>query len=139
MIALVLEWVKKLTGLGSWAGMATLAVGLLVGVGGIAGWLREDALSDCNARWELEIAKRNASLRDAVSKAEIKLKGVELKLADALRDAEAAKISEAAALEKQRAETPQSADCSKCRVPNERIWLRRDRTGSARSSVSPGS
>lgn len=132
----LLEWVKKLTGLSAWAGTTTLVVGVLVAVGGIAGWLREDALNDCNVKWELQIAKRSAALKEQVANAEIAMKSLELRLAEALREAEVSKANETKALEKQRENTPQTADCAKCRIPNERIWLRRNQTGRANSSDS---
>ena len=133
----LLKWITNVTGLGAWTGGVTIMVGLLVAVGGIAGWLREDALSDCNARWKLELATRNSVLKDEVAAAAIKMKGLELKLAEALREADVAKENERIALEKQRETVPQTTDCLKCRVPNERLWRRP--ASSTRGGINSGS
>lgn len=139
MLTLVLSWVKRVTGLGSFAGVATILAGLVVGVGGLAAWLRDDAVRDCNAQWELEVTRRGAALRDAVAKQALQLKDAERKLTEALASAEAAKESERIALEKQRETIKSSKSCIECRIPNERIWLRRDRTSSPRSGSGAGS
>lgn len=138
-MTLVLEWVKKLLGIGGLAGSLTLVAGVLVLIGAISNWLRDDAIKDCNASWKLVLTQRTAKLQTEATANALRVKELEQKLSEALADADAAKQSEKVALEKQRESIPENPDCTKCRIPNERIWLRRDGKAAARSSLRPGS
>jgi hypothetical protein len=139
MLSVVMGWFKKVTGLGQLTGVATILAGLMVGIGGLAAWLRDDAVKECNLGWELTHAKRTAGLKDQVEKQTLALKSLELKLTEAQADAERAREGEKVALEKQREAMPSTADCVKCRIPNERIWLRRSSGAPKASGGSPGS
>lgn len=105
-------------------GTATIVAGMVVAVGAAGAWMREDGIHDCNAAWELRLAKANESIvRDLAIKQQ---KLEELQRILAATEAEAARLNgeNNDLLAKQRSSVPLSSACLACRIPNERLWLR---------------
>lgn len=121
---LILSKLKVLLGVTNLAGAATVVVGLVVALSAAAGWMREDAIKDCNAQWELKLAKANAELAKAVSLRDAQLTNLQEKLRLAQDAQAAAQVETSRVLELQREQIPLSEACMACRVPNEHLWVR---------------
>lgn len=113
-----------------------MGIGLVFG--GAATWLREDAINDTNAKWELKVAIAAIVSHNEVQERQLKIERLEKTLAlKEQEDVEKIKADQEA-LSKQAADFPLSGDCTRCRIPNERIWVRgaKDLAG---KSGNPGS
>lgn len=111
-------------------GWVFVAGSMVLGLSASAHWLREDAFNDCNAQWELKIAKANASVLAGVAEKDRKIKDLETKLLSVADKADQMEKENALLLKVQRDGTPLGDDCKRCRVPNARIWLRPNTAGS---------
>ena len=120
-------WNPLSLGLGftKWAGAGTLVMGFLVGSSALAVWLRDDAIKDCNAAWELKIAKANNDLVTQLAAKQARITALEVRLAEGEAKASLEDIKRKEELEKQREQIALSKECDACRIPNERIWVRR--------------
>jgi len=120
-----------------------ILAGLIFSFAGAATWLREDAINDTNQRWEAKIAVERIAAHNALAEKQLDLEKVQKQLALKEQDDENKRKNDQAEVEKQKVDFPLSPECMRCRVPNERIWVRGDKTNplvGARSSVSkPGS
>lgn len=116
-----------------WLGYAFLAGGLLLGLSASAHWLREDAFNDCNAGWQLKVAKENEAILLKAAVQGKKIWELETKLLSLADKATAMEAENAKLLKDQRDAVPQTDDCKRCRVPSARIWVR---PSPARSSVT---
>lgn len=137
----IVTWVSEALGLKKFLGTATIIAGVLVITSAAVAWLRDDATRDCNVQWELKVAKANQKLFDDIAMKAVLLQEVQEKLRVEKEAKEAALDQYRTALEKQRETIPLSKACTECRIPNERLWLRRA-TGSGtpdRSKSGPGS
>lgn len=134
-------WISEAIGLKKVFSVATIVAGVLVISSAAIGWLREDAVNDCNAQWELKLAKANGELKERLAKQEIAFADLQNKLRDVQVAEEASRNENLNLLEKQRETVPLSQACISCRIPNERIWVRRDKGSGAsgRSEARPGS
>jgi len=113
-------------------GVLTAAGAVFLAIMSISAWIREDAIRDNDQAWELKIAKKNQELHNKVGEQNLKLAELERKLIEADQALAAATELNRRALEKQRVSVPLSEACTACRVPNERLWLRKPpRTGFA--------
>lgn len=128
-------------------GVLTAIGAVFLAVVSISAWLRDDAISDNNREWELKIAKRNQELHNKIGEQNLKLSELERKLLEADQALQAATELNRKALEKQRVSVPLSAACDACRIPNERLWLRKptrvglpgdDLNGGQAASSQPG-
>lgn len=109
-------------------GIGTVIAGVVVVSSSLAAWLVEDRVSACNAGWEWKIADANLRLQEANSKAEAKINELTAALRDAEEKALVSAVKDEAILEKQRESEKLPADCSKCRIPNGWVWVRKDAT-----------
>lgn len=136
-----------ITGTSGFFGIGTLILGIIVALAAAASWMREDALNDCNTQWELKLAKANQELHNKIGEKNLKITALEKKLLEVDAALAAAVDLNRRALEKQRETVPLSDACTACRVPNERLWLRRPAKigveggveGGGRSASSAGS
>jgi len=124
------------------AGMVAILGGLFI-FAGAATWLREDGISDTNAKWELKVSQAAIAAHNAVAEKQLEVERLQKKLAlKEVEDAEKARM-DAEVLAKQQADFPLSPECMRCRVPNERIWVRGGKGDGAKSqssiSKTPGS
>ena len=107
-------------------GIGTVIAGVVVVSSSLAAWLVEDRVSACNAGWEWKVADANLRLKEAESKATAKINELTAALRDAEEKALVNAVKDEAVLEKQREAEKLPADCSKCRVPNGWVWVRKD-------------
>ncbi len=140
MLAKILEAVGfKMPSL---TGPLTWLLGIAMVFGGAATWLREDAISDTNAKWELKASQAAIAAHNAVAEKQLIIERLTQKLVEKENaDVEKAKL-DIENLAKQSEEFPLSKECSLCLVPNERIWLRRNQDVAGKSSKpisKPGS
>ncbi len=140
MLAKVLEAIGfKMPSL---TGPLTWLVGITMIFGGAATWLREDAISDTNQKWELKASQAAMVAHNAVAEKQLEIERLSKKLIEKeTQDAEKVKL-DLESLAKQSEEFPLSKECSLCLVPNERIWLRRNQDVAGKSSKpisKPGS
>ena len=135
----IISWFSAALGLKKFAGTATLVAGIVVVFSTATAWLRDDALKDCNAAWELKLVKESKDLAAKVAARESSLAEMSLKLKELQGEKESALGKYQQLLEKQRASVPLSKACSECRIPNERIWVRPGARTSSRIQTDPGS
>jgi len=118
----------------------TLPLMLLLGVvfvmSAAAAWMREDGIRDCTVQWELKLASETLSLKNRVLAAQQEHAALLGKLREAEDKLTEVQNANATTLAKQKEDFPLSADCSKCRIPNERIWVRPDKGDSKQSRIS---
>jgi hypothetical protein len=118
--------------------------GVLLAVGGAITWLREDAINDTNAKWELKASQAALAAHNEVQERQLLVEKLQRALAiKEIAENEKAKLDEAE-LAKQATDFPLSPECMRCRVPNERLWLRGTPAVAPKSSgiglkASPGS
>lgn len=106
-------------------GVVTAIGAVFLAVVSISAYIRDDAISDNNREWELKIAKKNQELHNRIGEQNLKLMELEKKLVEADQALAAATDLNRKALEKQRVSIPLSEACTACRIPNERLWLRK--------------
>ena len=111
--------------IGKIIGYSTVVMGVLVLFGAALGLVREDATNDCNVAWKSKIELQTANLRAQIAEQAkvIALKDQQLEVA--VKTADEAMAKAKVELETQRASNPLSVDCTRCRVPNQYIWLRK--------------
>jgi hypothetical protein len=127
-------------------GLGNVAIvgGVLLAVGGAITWLREDAINDTNAKWELKASQAALAAHNEVQERQLLVEKLQRALAiKEIAENEKAKLDEAE-LAKQATDFPLSPECMRCRVPNERLWLRGTPAVAPKSSgiglkASPGS
>lgn len=102
----------------------TTYAAVFLGATAALAWIREDAVRDTNAVWELKIVEQTAELKSEVARRVKKLE--ELQRILSATEMEAARLTKENSehLEKQRETVPLSQACTACRIPNERLWLR---------------
>ncbi len=126
----------------SLTGPLTWLVGITMIFGGAATWLREDAIADTNAKWEIKASQAALIAHNAVAEKQLEIERLTKKLVEKENaDVEKAKL-DIESLAKQSEEFPLSEECRKCSIPNERIWLRRNQDMAGKSSKpisKPGS
>lgn len=138
-MGVILDLLKKfIPGLGGLSGPVVWILGITFIAGGAATWLREDAINDTNAKWEAKAAQAALAAHNQVAEKQLEIERLEKTLALKEKEADVKAKEEAEALSKQAADFPLSADCLKCRIPNERIWVR-GAEGVARESSKPRS
>ena len=103
----------------------TTYAAIALGATAAVDWLRTDARNDERAVIAAEYAKQNADLKDEVAR-RVK-KSEDLQRILQATELEAARLADENKqhLEKQRETVPLSQACTACRIPNERLWLRR--------------
>ena len=121
-------------------------LGLVFVFGGAATWLREDAINDTNAKWELRVAQESLKANNAVQEKQLQVERLQKVLSLREKADEEKANADKEVLEKQAASFPLSPDCMRCRVPNERIWVRggqgvagKSNGPSSAASKAPGS
>lgn len=127
-----MSWIKGLLGFSQ----VGWIIGILFAFAGAATWLREDGISSSNTQWELRLSQEAAKAHNEVQEKQLVIERLQKKLA--LKEAEDAAKAEAdkVALEKQQADFPLSAECMRCRIPNERLWLRGNQAVAPKSRAS---
>lgn len=140
----MLSTIMGFVGIKNLASPITWLVGISLIFGGAATWLREDAINDTNAKWELKLSQEALKAHNEVQEKQLVVEKLQAKLAlKEIEDVAKAK-EDAEALAKQAVDFPLSPDCLKCRIPNERIWVRgakdmAPKPGAANFSKAPGS
>lgn len=120
-------------------GVLTAFGAFVLALGAISAWIRDDAVRDTNAAWELKIAKQNQELHNKIGEKNLKIQALEQKLVEVDNALAAAVDMNRKAVEKQRVSVPLSEACNACRVPNERLWLRKPaRVGESDSLIDGG-
>jgi len=107
-----------------------ILAGLVFSFAGAATWLREDAISDTNLKWEAKIAVERIAAHNALAEKQLDLERVQKQLAQKEASDDAKRESEQHLVDQQKVDFPLSPECMRCRVPNERIWVRRDQATS---------
>lgn len=110
---------------------------VLFGAAAAAAWMRDDAIQDCNMKWELRLTAETLALKTRAAEAQAAVDALATKLANTEAQLKEKHDAEKESLAHQKADFPLSADCAKCRVPNERIWLRPS-SGTSKQSVPKG-
>ena len=103
----------------------TILAAFLMASGAAANWLRDDARNDCNAAWEIKLGKANEAVLLELAARQKKLDDLQRILAATEGEAARLDSENRKLLEVQRASVPLSNACLACRIPNERLWLRR--------------
>ncbi len=120
----MLEIIKLVFGKVLGLGNVAIVGGVLLAFGGAVTWLREDAIQDTNTKWELKAAQAAIVAHNEVQEKQLIVEKLQRQLAiKEMADNEKAKLDEAE-LAKQATDFPLSPECMRCRVPNERLWLR---------------
>jgi hypothetical protein len=101
----------------TYAGIALAATAALA-------WVREDAKRDALAEVQAEFQVQTAELKTQLAVKESKLKLLQNVLETTEKEAARLQSESKVVLEKQRETIPLSESCDKCRIPNERLWLR---------------
>lgn len=136
-MSVALDLLKKfIPGIGGLSGPIVWILGITFVAGGAATWLREDAISDTNAKWEAKAAQAALAAHNQVAEKQLDIERLEKILALKEKEADEKVKADAEALSKQAADFPLSADCLKCRIPNERIWVRGTQGVASKSSIS---
>lgn len=112
-----------------WPGVAIAAVSIFVVGGGLLVLTHEDAVRTCNAKWELSISEANLKREKDVGDANERIRVLEQSLVKVIEERNALQVDQVKILEKQREATPLSEDCTRCRVPWGRVWVRRGSKG----------
>lgn len=110
--------------LSSLTGPLVWLVGITFIFGGAATWLREDAINDTNSRWELRLSQEALKAHNEVQEKQLQLERVQKVLALKEKDDEEKLQKDREIVEKQKVDFPLSPECARCRIPNERIWVR---------------
>lgn len=116
-------WTWPLKGIGA-TGVAMAFLGQFVVMSVAAGWLREDGIEDTNRKWEKEIAKQNKGFEKVILERNTAITKLQTRLATLEEEATKVAAKEAEQLERQQDATELSAECRKCRIPNEWVWVR---------------
>ncbi len=103
----------------------TTYAAILVAFSAAAGWLREDAKNDARSEIRAEFQAANEKLLLENANRQKKLDIVQKVLLTTEEEAARLQAENKTLLEKQREAVPLSEACNLCRVPNERLWLRR--------------
>lgn len=130
---------KAAMGLKNLTGPLVWILGFIFISGGAITWLREDAINDTNAKWNLEVAKADATHKLEIGAKQIEVERLQtrLLLKEKADDDKAREDQEY--LDSQKAQFPLSPECSRCRVPNERIWVRGKQSTSVERTSKPTS
>lgn len=141
MLKKLAGWGLGVTGLSSPFLLLVVATGLAMAAA--AAWMRDEALDKCNASWQIELALKNNEILALTRERDQMIAVKDREIAARMAAAESKAHEEAALLKEQANEFPLSLDCAKCRVPNERIWVRKSAAAptasSNRSKAAPGS
>ncbi len=144
-MSLVLDLLKKfIPGIGGLSGPVIWILGITFVAGGAATWLREDAIHDTNAKWEAKASQEALVAHNLVTEKQLEVERLQKTLAIKEKEADVKAKEETEALSKQAADFPLSPDCMRCRIPNERIWVRgvkglASESGKSRPVSKPGS
>jgi len=106
-------------------GVLTAFGAFVLALGAVSAWIRDDAVRDTNAAWELKLTKAAQELHNKVGERNLKIQALEQKLVEVDQALAAAVDLNRKVVEKQRASVPLSEACNACRVPNERLWMRK--------------
>lgn len=120
-----LKWVSGLLGVSSWFGALTVVAGVVVAVTAAANWIKEDAVESCNVEWKGKLSAANVKLDKTVFDRSARIRELEEALAAKSSELALAEQRKESELENQRDKIPQSEACVACRIPNERLWLRK--------------
>ncbi len=124
-MSIVLDLLKKfIPGLGGLSGPVIWILGITFLAGGAATWLREDAINDTNAKWEAKASMAALAAHNEVTEKQLEVERLQKTLALKEKETDEKVKADAEALRQQAADFPLSADCMRCRIPNERIWVR---------------
>jgi len=103
----------------------TFYAGVVLAFSAAAGWLREDAKNDARVEIRAEFSAMNETLLREAAARQKKLDDLQRVLQTTEEEAARLQGENSKLLEKQRETIPLSEACTQCRVPNERLWLRR--------------
>ena len=103
----------------------TTYAGIFLAATAALAWVREDAVRDTREGLKLEFVEANAKLKDEVSRRVRKVEDLQRILEATEKEAALLLSKNQEMLEKQRETIPLSQACTACRIPNERLWLRR--------------
>ncbi len=126
-------------------GPIAILLGVLFAFGGAATWLREDGISDTNKLWEAKASEAALKAHNEVQAKQLIVERLQKQLNAKEMADDAKRREDEVAVERQKVDYPLSPDCLKCRVPNERIWVRGDRavagkpSGNQSKVTAPGS
>lgn len=125
-------------------GPIAILTGFALVFGGAATWLREDAIRDTDAKWELKLSQAELKAHNEVQEKQLAIERLQKTLAIKEKEGDEKAKADAEAIAKQAVDFPLSPDCLKCRIPNERLWVRRDegvaqKSSSPRPKAAPGS
>lgn len=139
-----LNFLKGFLNIKALTGPFAILMGFGLVFGGAATWLREDAINDTNAKWELKLSQAELKAHNEVQEKQLSIERLQKTLALKEKEGDEKAKADAEAIAKQAVEFPLSPDCLKCRVPNERLWVRRnegvaEKSSSPRPKAAPGS
>ncbi len=132
----MIKMIKSVLGISKLTTPLLILGGIVFSCAAAAAWMREDALKDCNASWELKIASETLALKNRAIEAQAKVTELAAKLQETEEKLKEKHNVEAESLAHARTEFPLSDACAKCRVPNERIWVRTGKGSKLQSTPS---
>lgn len=112
-------------------GTATVIVGTILVVGAAGAWIKDNAEESCNANWQVALSKAEKEFLTRTEKYATRIRELEKQTLETEARVTAEVEQRLAETERQREVTPLSADCDKCRIPNDWIWVRPDGTPGA--------
>lgn len=108
-----------------WGAQLTTYAGVFLAATAALAWVREDAIRDTREAVKLEYAEQTIKLKDEVARRVKKSDDLQRILETTEKEAASLLAKNNELLEKQRETVPLSNACDQCRIPNERLWLRR--------------